>query len=185
MLHPVTYYFIAHKAEAQVYINKYELAPLRPSPFLIYGNDRILLTVTGMGQKAASAAAYTLQKYPPKDSDSIINAGLAGCAKRSIAKGSVYDLAGAVYKDTTLRLRAGELCHSFTAPVRENFEGSVCDMEAFFVLQSALGQVKPRQIRIYKVISDHLTDAAIPSKDTINDYMQKVTEYENSSYHRY
>ena len=142
-----------------------------------------MLTITGMGQKAGLATAYTLKKHPPKKSDTIINIGLAGCGDTSVAKGSVFSLAGAAYEGQTLRLGTGRLCHTFTKPVYEDFGGLICDMEAFFVLQSALRYAHARQINIYKVISDHLEDAAIPSKEQINQYMQKAAEYENSAHH--
>lgn len=182
MFNVTTYYFVAHKGEARVYIQKLKLSQTKNKN--IYTNKNTVLTITGMGKDAADKLQQTFQLYPPNSDTKVINLGIAGCADENVKIGTVFDVGSLHYKDDNINLHEGANCHSFETVQNEKFNGFLCDMESFFLVKEALKHVEKQKIKVYKVVSDHLKDAKIPNKDELNSWMQKVYEYEKSSHNR-
>lgn len=73
--------FTALECEAKPLISFYKLKKKLSLAFLIYSNDTIILTVTGVGKNSmAAGVAYTLATFPPSLFPILINIGIAGHA---------------------------------------------------------------------------------------------------------
>jgi succinylglutamate desuccinylase len=173
----MNYYFCAHKGEARVYIQKLKLSQIDAN---IYANKDTVLTVTAMGKESVDKLRETFRRYPPSIDSVFINFGIAGCSDENIPKGTVFCVGTLHYNDETITLKNGVQCRSFTAVQSQKFDGFLCDMESFFLVKAALKHIKIENIYVYKVVSDHLKDAKIPTKQELNNWIEKVYEYETS-----
>ncbi len=170
------YLFIAHKAEARALIERFGLHLQHKSPYPLYSNDTMILCITGMGKTAQKALHDTFKRYPPRQNDRLINAGVAGCTDGGVTIGSVFTVARCLYANDAITLdKEGVSCRSFTAPVTRDFEGFLCDMESYFLLEAAKEYLPLSQCGVYKVVSDHLSDR-IPSKEQVQRWMQTLTD---------
>lgn len=173
------YYFFAHKAEARVYIDRLKLLPSEHTN--IYTNGALILAITGMGAKSVDKLKQTFALYPPTKDAKIINIGIAGCSDESVAIGTVFKIGTLYFNNSALDLNGGASCHSFNEVQKDKFAGFLCDMEGFFIASEAVQYIDKENIKVYKVVSDHLKDATIPNKTQLNEWIQKVYKYEYSS----
>jgi len=173
------FYFCAHKGEARVYIEKNKL--LQTKVANIYANENEVLTITGMGKASAKKVKQTFKHYNPNKNSLSINFGIAGCSDQSVPKGTVFDVGTLKFNKETIYLGDGASCHSFIKPQKEIFDGFLCDMESFFITQVMLDYIQKENIKVYKVVSDHLKDAKIPTKNELNEWIEKLYYYEYSS----
>jgi len=171
------YYFCAHKGEARVYIQKLKLSQVDAN---IYANNDTVLTVTAMEKASVDKLRETFRRYPPSNHSIFINFGIAGCSDESVKTGTVFCIGTLCYEDETIPLKNGVPCRSFSAVQTQKFDGFLCDMESFFLVKEALKHIKKENIYVYKVVSDHLKDAKIPTKGLLNSWIEKVFEYETS-----
>ncbi len=83
---PQLFVFTALECEAKTLINHFKLKKDNTShPFSIYGNDEIILTVTGVGKVAmAGGVAYVLARFPDAKTPILINVGIAGHKTQAI-----------------------------------------------------------------------------------------------------
>ena len=173
------YYFVAHKAEARVYIQNLELLQTQNSA--IYTNHDTVLTITSMGKNCVEKLKETFLLYPPLHSARVINIGIAGCRDQDTPIGSVFAVGRVCFKKSYIEINGGVTCHSFESIQDDDFEGFLCDMESYFLVKEVTKYLSKENIKLFKVVSDHLHDAKIPSKKQLNEWMQRVYDYEMHS----
>lgn len=170
------YYFVAHKAEARVYIQNLKLLQTQNSA--IYTNHDTVLTITSMGKNCVEKLRETFLLYPPSHKASVVNIGIAGCRDQAIAVGSVFEVGSLCFEKNRLIINSGVTCHSFDSMQNDDFDGFLCDMESYFLVKEVMKYLSKENINVFKVVSDHLHDAKIPSKKQLNEWMQRVYHYE-------
>ncbi len=156
-------------SEAKALIEHFGLQKVQTKPFLIFSNDNISLVVSGMG-KVESAIATT---YMCKDKkiDKLINIGVCGTNNKNKEIGSLYKIKSVidVSSDKKYMISAdGEALYCFDRIVKssENIKNNILiDMESVGFYKAAVKFVKKEDIRIYKIVSDHLKTSHISLED--------------------
>lgn len=169
-------------SEAKALIEKFDLKQTEKKPFLIYENDTISLIISGMG-KINSAIATT---YIAKDKkiESITNIGI--CASNDITKkiGSLCHIRSIVEAATgkkTVLNTEGEVLYTFDDVVQNKKDlkrDILIDMEGYGFYKASKNLTKKENIKIYKIISDHL-DTFYITNDFIYELVKKCINESN------
>ena len=164
----------ATPSEAKPLITFFELKPLKPSLFKMYGNDQITLLIGGVGTlKMAIATTYALQIFDPKNIRHIFNIGICGGVDETLPLGTLFLInkitdpytGKSLYPDILLThpLREASIS-SFATPIaksqREGIATTLVDMEATGFFQAAQKFLPLHYITLLKIVSDHLLDDA-------------------------
>lgn len=143
--------------------------------FSVYNNDTIYVLITGTGINAAIGLTYLLSNITIHPEDIFINVGVCGCTNKNIPIGSSF-LINKIKDHTTNMTYYPEMLyrHNFlesslesclsvmsSSQIHTLFEPLI-DMEASFIYQTATHFMKPHQLFLYKIVSDHLEDKKIP-----------------------
>ena len=156
--------------EASPFITKLQLKKdLNSHKFQIFKNEESILIITGVGKiKAAIAVTYLFSKFPPKDSDLLLNIGVCGTKEKAVDIGTVFFCNKIVENDTKRTFYPDML---FNHPFEETsietvssalnhdgikLEGQLVDMEASGVYQSASIFMQAHQVSFVKIVSDYL-----------------------------
>lgn len=179
-LNTMIYLCTALYFEANPFIKNFQLKRnSNLTRFAVYNNDKICLIITGTGANAAIGLTYLLSNITITSEDVLINVGVCGSTSKDQAIGSPYLInkikdhstnltyfPEMLYKHPFLESSI-ESCptiinttqiHTLTEPL--------IDMEASYIYQAASYFIKPHQLFIFKIISDHLEGYRI-SKDEI------------------
>jgi len=181
----MVYVHMALRAEAKALIAAKQLKKIAGPPFEIYGNDDILLIISGTGMiRTAAAVSYLLAAVPPcKNNDIAVNIGICGQVGRNgrigdiiIANKIMDNVTGKVcFPDILIKhpFREGSV-ETFPNPVTEgaNVECEYVDMEAAAFFETASFYMPAHRIFSFKVVSDYL-DTEFLSKQ----YVSKLVEY--------
>ncbi|TFH39341.1 MAG: hypothetical protein E4G96_09220 [Chrysiogenales bacterium] len=81
---------IATKIEAEPFIDGLRLPALGKGPVPLYGNDSLLLAVSGIGKSnAAAATVFLIERHHPS---LVINCGAAGAANPGMHVGDIFQI---------------------------------------------------------------------------------------------
>ncbi len=161
---PELLFFCALPCEAKPLIRYYSLKKSNsPSPFSIFTNDKILLTVTGLGKiQMAAAVGFTLAQYP-SENPVLINLGIAG--HRHQTRGQLFladkitdqQSPGLCFYPQWLGTRAYDFLPLMTvAEATEEYdEHALQDMEASAFYQTAIKFSTMELIHCIKIVSDN------------------------------
>jgi len=154
------YIFVATKAEAQAFVDKYKLPKKRQNTITYFENEKLCVIITGIGVKNAIDVATTIkQHFALTIKDTIYNIGIAA-ASTTYAIGEVVSIKECRYKEHCIELsNSGVTLTTLDTPLTTLRDG-VFDMEGYgiaFVFSEL-------NLYIYKVISDHAQPQII-SKD--------------------
>jgi adenosylhomocysteine nucleosidase len=150
--------------EARPLIEHFRLKKdLSSHPFELYGNDRICLTVTGLGKSAMAAGiAYTQVKAGLPDNPILLNVGIAGHADHGL--GSAF-LAGRIIDADTSKKYYPPLAFSppcavgtirtGSRPQLDYTEPHLYDMEASAFYETSVRFTTGELIQCLKVVSDN------------------------------
>jgi len=155
-------------SEAKALIEYFNLQKVEKKPFLIYKNDNIVLIVSGMGKiNSAIATFYISQKYRI---EKIINIGICGTNDTKKEIGSLHAIKSIIDVSSSKKLvisDKGETLYTFDKIIKDKKglkENILIDMESYGFYMAASKFVKKEDIKIYKIISDHLEVSHINSK---------------------
>lgn len=177
---PRLFIFTALPCEAQPLIKYFNLIKEnRPSPFLLYRKDNMVLTVSGVGKIAmAGAVAHTLALFPNTSLPILINIGIAGHKTQSIGNLllgiKIYDkesaktfypqLIGKNWPQT-------DTIQTSSLPCTNYKEKGMYDMEASAFYEIAVKFSSNELIHCIKIISDN------EQSSIKNIHPKKVTEW--------
>ncbi len=154
----------ALKAEALPIIEVFDLKPIQGHPlFPIWQNERIKLTVSGIGKvKAAAACGYLAGIYQDEEIYGWLNVGIAG--HRSLPVGTpllAHKIIDVELKTNYFPSFAFSLpcktaaCSTYPTPETGYREAGMYDMEAAGFYPIALKSAPLEMIHVFKVISDN------------------------------
>ena len=156
--------FTALECEAKTIINQYKLKKENNRhPFSIYQNDKIILTVTGIGKVAmAAGVAYTLALFSESTLPILINVGIAGHKNTAVGglfvASKVADVdSGKVFYPQLIGRNWPESCEITTSagPCVEYRADCLHDMEASAFYEIAVKFSSSELIHCIKVVSDN------------------------------
>ena len=145
------YIFVATKAEAQAFVDKYKLQKKRHNTITYFEDEKLRVIITGIGvQNAIDVTTTIKQHFALTKKDTIYNIGIAA-ANTTYAIGAVVPIKECHYKEHSIKLpNDGATLTTLDAPLTTPRDG-VFDMEGYgvaFVFSEF-------DLYIYKVISDH------------------------------
>lgn len=136
---------------------------LSSHPFELYGNDRICLTVTGLGKSAMAAGiAYTQARAGLPDNPILLNVGIAGHADHGL--GSAFLVGRIIDADTSKKYYpplaflppcAIETIRTASRPQLDYTQPHLYDMEASAFYETAVRFTTGELIQCLKVVSDN------------------------------
>ena len=155
-------------SEAKALIELYDLKQTAKKPFDIFENDDIALIISNIGKiNAAIATTYAaLLKQP----DKMINIGICAANNSSKKIGSLNSIKSIIDASSGKKVvisNEGEILYCFDKSVKDKKglkENILIDMESYGFYMAASRVVKKEDIKIYKIISDHLEVSHINSK---------------------
>ena len=169
--HRKIFFYTALPSEAKPIVDYFRLKKdTRFTPFAIYANDDVCLTVTGIGKNAMSAGvAYTQALFSSDSNQVFLNIGIAG--HRSHTLGSLF-LAHKITDFESQRIHYPPIIFKPPCPT-DSLQTSVrpqlnydhphlCDMEASAFYETAARFTSGEFIQCLKVISDN---AEIPAEN--------------------
>jgi len=152
-------------SEAKALIEYFDLQKVEKKPFLIYQSDNIALIISGIGKvNSAIATTYISQKY---SIDKMINIGICGTNDTKKEIGSLCSIKSIVDASSSKKIvisNDGETLYTFDKIIEDKNsvkKGALVDMEAFGFYSAASKFVDKKDIKIYKIISDHLETSHI------------------------
>ncbi len=161
---PALMFFCALPSEAKPLIDHYSLKKISTvSPFGIYSNDEIYLTVTGVGKiNMAAALSYTLALYPT-ETPVLINLGIAGHPHQARGKLFLADKVtdrqqpGLCFYPQWLGATDYDFLPLITViePTEDYDQQALFDMEASAFYQTAIKFSTVELIHCLKIISDN------------------------------
>lgn len=165
---PSVFIFVALACEAKPMVSFFDLKKEAINhPFLIYRNDELVLTITGVGKIAmAGAIAYTLALFPHRISPVLLNMGIAG--HKTHALGSLFMAIKIVDDDTGKRYYPPRVANNpaetvtvktLSSPGLQYSEDFLYDMEASAFYEMAVKFSTSELIQCIKVISDNQLSA--------------------------
>ncbi len=151
--------------EAKAIIEHFRLKCTQKKPYKIYENDDIILCILGIGAKNTLRLDVLFQKY---DIKRVINLGITGCSDPFIAIGSLFCTTHQLdfIKNESLS------CQDEAISNKYGVKTTLVDMESAPFLAITKKYLKPEDIYILKVVSDHL-DTKIPKKEFVWEIMKK------------
>lgn len=146
--------------------------------FAVYNNDEIFLIVTGTGANAAIGLTYFLSTIAITPEDVLINVGVCGSTNKDQSIGSPYLIhkikdhstnltyfPEMLYKHPFLESSI-ESCPTIINTTQiQTLTEPLIDMEASYIYQAASYFIKPHQLIIFKIISDHLEGQRISKEE--------------------
>ena len=153
--------------EAQTFIEKFKLKKINSIP-KIYSNDDILVLISGVGKENTfKSLEYLFKNYTISKA---INIGVAGVSSNSINIGELYCCNKQLKDIKWLPLETVE------TPQTTNISKQITlyDMEAKYFLDICLKFLDEKDIYIFKVVSDYLSDEILP-KDFIKKLIYQVS----------
>ena len=161
---PIVFIFTALDCEAKPLVQFFDLKKVGGHDcFSIYKNEKIVLTVTGVGKVAmAGAVAYTLAIFPGKQVPVLVNIGIAGhkvqeigalCVAMKIidgdtGRGFYPSLSGGHWPVTSELKTASQPCVQYDSDC-------LFDMEASAFYEMAVRFSTSELIHCFKVVSDN------------------------------
>ncbi len=175
------YITVALSQEAKPLIEVLKLKALAQHPFKIYANEHYTLIISGMGHDAMLiASTHLLSRFNPKESDIIINYGIAA-ASTHYEKGQLF-LAHKLSHTRSPKSFYPQMLisHDFLelpllsvdAPLSEA-QDEAADMEAFAFYKAALHFSKQANIVVAKVISDHFNPKELPPLSELQAWLKE------------
>jgi hypothetical protein len=149
--------------EAQAFIEFYKLTKINSK---IYKNNHIVLLISGVGkQNTISTLDYMFINY---HITSAINIGVAGCNNNSIAIGELFCTTHKLDGIDNLVLKTVDEPQTNS----DTKEITLYDMEAKYFLDISLNYLDKKDIYIFKIVSDHLSNEIL-AKDFIKGLVRK------------
>ncbi len=162
-------------SEAKALIETFELEKKQTRPFLLYGNQNIILIISGMGKiNAAIATTYISQNG---DIEKFINIGICGTNDKSKKIGDIYLIRSIIDKSTNKKYminNLGEPLYCYDKIIKDDInlkKNILIDMESFGFYSAAVKFTKQENIKIYKIVSDYLD-----TKHISNDFIYKISK---------
>ncbi len=163
--HTKIYVFVALECEAKPLVIYFDLIKLDVNhPFLIYKNDEIVLTVTGVGKVAmAGGLAYTLAIFPCRHYPILLNIGIAGHMTKAI--GNLVMVVKIIDEDSGKKYYPSRVIKNIpeeasalitvSKPRKYYIQDFLYDMEASAFYEMAVKFSSSELIQSIKVISDN------------------------------
>jgi nucleoside phosphorylase len=162
--HLKTFLYTALPSEAKPIVDYFRLKKdTRVTPFAVYNNDFVCLTVTGIGKNAMSAGvAYTQALFSSSSNQALLNVGIAG--HRSHLLGSLFlahkiiDLESQRHFYPPIIFKPPCPTDSLQTAVRPQLSydhAYLCDMEASAFYETAARFTSGEFIQCLKIISDN------------------------------
>lgn len=148
--------------EAQAFIEYYKLDIIQKKK--LFGNDRLMVYVSGIGKNNLSGLKEILQTYTITKA---INIGIAGTNDTFLELGSLVSAT----KNNTIVYRDLKTVDT-PQTTNDGTSSMVYDMEGEYFFDITEKYISEDNIYIFKVISDHLDDTILP-KDSIKKMIQK------------
>ncbi len=150
---------IALFSEAKPIIEYFKMQCLQKKPYRIYGKSNLIVLVGGMGKKNSLHVEDIFKSYDIKRA---INIGIAGCKNEEIEIGSLFC--------TNRQLDDVDFAtlSSASEPLgnKDMLNTTLVDMEAWSFLHVSKKYLKPKDIFVFKIVSDYL-DKTIPKKEFV------------------
>jgi len=173
----MTYIVCAFEAEARALIDSYRLIKHETRPFAVFGNDKIHLIISGMGQaKAKEAAQYLLSRQSIQKEDIFINIGI--CAAQQSYKVGELLIIKSIHNEETSHLLSTPTspikevsCFSAGTAQEHSTQTDIAEMEALGLYETLKENFLPENMSFLKVVSDNF-QPFIPKKKFIIDLIQ-------------
>ncbi len=160
-------------SEAKAFIEYFNLQEVNKKPFIVYKNEKILLIISGMGKiNSAIATTYISKGIKIKK---IINIGICGTNNLNKTIGSLQSIKAIVNHATDKKYIIGKTgetlyCHDKIIKNTKGLKKNILiDMESFGFYKASLKFTERENIKIYKIISDHLETSHIS-----HDFIYKI-----------
>ncbi len=171
------YIFCAFETEARALIDVYKLVKIKTSPYSVYSNEAIELTVFGMGQeKAREACQNFLSQTRPAHDDVFINIGICA-AQEGYKIGELVQIKSICDKNKYYELlpRSSAIrqvsCFSASAPLNEPTQTDIAEMESLALFETFKEQFQPENISFLKIVSDNF-QPFVPKKKFVIELIQ-------------
>lgn len=166
--------------EASPLIHHFKLKLIHSSPFLVYGNENILLAISGVGSLNASTTVMHL--YHLSDQNSLwLNIGVAGHLDAKL--GNTFLISKVMHKNIKKSFYPYlPLKHKFRLsalktlenPSQDYLPDTLYDMEGYGFYFAALKLSIIERVQILKIVSDNLSsDIKKISKDQVSGYIEQ------------
>ncbi len=162
--------------EAQTFIELFKLKKTNSIP-KIYSNDKYIVLIGGVGnENTINSLEYIFKHYKISKA---INIGVAGTSDKSIKIGELFCCNHKLKDIKWLPLKTVD------KPQIENNSVEKClyDMEGSCFLYSSLKNLDEKDIFIYKIVSDYLSDKILAKdfiKGIIKDKLPKIINKKDS-----
>ena len=158
----------AFQSEAQSIIEFFKLKLLPKHNKKIYINDKIILIVSGIGEK--NTIKYLSFVFNNFQINKAINIGIVGCSNLDINIGELFCtnryLDGIRYKKLkTVKTAQLSIATTITPD-------TLYDMEGKYFEENTRKYLNEKDIYVFKVVSDYLDDT-IPKKEFVKQLIQK------------
>ena len=160
----MNYIVVALKAEAQAFVDAFNLTKSKLSMFTLYANADMKLIISGMGVTNARLATQTfINHFDITDEDVYYNIGICA-ASNAYEIGEVLKIGSIVYD---------EMCFVFDGEKKElicldepadEAKYEIVDMESYGFYDAVKHNPAIKKFHIIKVVSDHFEPQSI-SKD--------------------
>jgi nucleoside phosphorylase len=154
----------ALQSEAQSFIEFYKLTLFKKNP-KIYINDKIILTISGIGKgKTIKAIEVIFTEFKIKKA---INVGIAGCNNKYIPIGTLFCTNKHLKNIKNLPLQTVNKIQ-----LHNDSNDSLYDMEAKYFYDICLLHLEDKNILIFKVVSDYLDDK-VPQREFVKKLIEQ------------
>jgi nucleoside phosphorylase len=149
----MTLIYTALQSELQSIIEVYNLTKIS-SNFKIYKNDNLIAVIGGIGEEnTKKTLQYIFKNYKISKA---INIGIAGCSDENIKIGDIFCTNKQLDNMKSLRLKTVKN-PQLKNQTKQN-QTTLYDMEGFFFEEICLKYLKEKDIFIFKIVSDYLSD---------------------------
>ena len=187
------YILTALFCEAKPIIQMYHLEKKQScTHFQLFCNNQIALIISGQGKlNAAIAITELFHRIPPKETDLLLNLGIAGSTDSTIPIGSGFfcnrlldwDTLHTYYPDFLYAHHKKEAQLKTVSKPYMNVsanEHTLIDMEATGVYTAAMYFMKQHQVYFYKIVSDHCNGMSLQTEDItslISPHISPIIDY--------
>jgi nucleoside phosphorylase len=156
----MTYIVAALRCEVEFLFELFDLKRVESTPFSIYLSKELALTISKVGKiNSAIATVNLLNRFLPKESDKILNLGVAGSKKEII--GTLHEVSKIIdfSSKRVYHLDKKGSTSVTSVDIADNYhaiKSDLIDMEASGFYQGAKLFFDSKDISILKVVSDNL-----------------------------
>ncbi|MEA1914319.1 MAG: nucleoside phosphorylase [Campylobacterota bacterium] len=157
-------------SEAKPLISYFQLKQYDTKPYKIFKNKQIVLIVSGIGKKhTKEALKWVFSHY---DFTQSFNIGTAGCSDTNVQIGSFF-CSNQTLKNTDFL----PLITVDDPQITLKSTATLYDMEAQYFEELCLEYLNPKNIFVFKIVSDHCSDAILGKEFVYNTIYATISQW--------